>query len=128
MKAAPKADDAPPKAKSKMMLIIIIVVILAAAGGGGAWFMMKGGDEAHETGGAKKTKKASKSAPPEYVVLEQFVVNLQQPQINQPSRDHLNGDFVSLIPVFVWRNFGESGFLRSQHQLEIGRASCRERV
>lgn len=78
MKAAPKADDAPPKAKSKMMLIIIIVVVLAAVGGGGAWFMMKGGDEAHETGGAKKSKKAAKSAPPEYVVLEQFVVNLQR--------------------------------------------------
>ena len=78
MKAAPKADDAPPKAKSKMMLIIIIVVLLAAVGGGGAWFMMKGGDEAHETGGAKKSKKAAKSAPPEYVALEQFVVNLQK--------------------------------------------------
>jgi flagellar FliL protein len=78
MKAAPKAaDDAPPKAKSKMMIIIIAVVLLAAIGGGGAWFMMKGGDEAHETGGAKKTKKAAKSAPPEYVALEQFVVNLQ---------------------------------------------------
>lgn len=77
MKAAPKTDDAPPKAKSKMMIIIIAVVLLAAIGGGGAWFMMKGGDEAHEAGPAKKSKKAAKAAPPEYVALEQFVVNLQ---------------------------------------------------
>jgi flagellar FliL protein len=79
MKAAPKAaDEAPPKAKSKMMIIIIAVVLLAAIGGGGAWFMMKGGNDAHETGGAKKPKKASKSAPPEYVALESFTVNLQR--------------------------------------------------
>lgn len=76
MKAAdPKADAAPPKAKSKMMIIIIAVVLLAAIGGGGAWFMMKGGDD-HAPGAAKKAKPA-KAVPPEYVALESFTVNLQ---------------------------------------------------
>jgi len=60
------------------MIIIIAVVLLVAIGGAAAFFMTRGGDEAHETGGAKKTKKAAKSAPPEYVALESFTVNLQQ--------------------------------------------------
>ena len=81
MKADPKAAaadaGAPPKAKSKKMIIIIAVVLLAAIGGGAAFFMTKGGDEAHESGGAKKVKKAAKAAPPEYVALESFTVNLQ---------------------------------------------------
>ena len=55
------------------MIIIIAVVLLAAIGGGGAWFMMKGGDD-H---GAPKKAKAAKVAPPEYVALESFTVNLQ---------------------------------------------------
>ena len=59
------------------MIIIIAVVLLAAIGGGAAFFMTKGGDEAHESGGAKKVKKAAKTAPPEYVALESFTVNLQ---------------------------------------------------
>jgi flagellar FliL protein len=76
MKAAPKDDAAPPKAKSKMMIIIIAVVLLAAIGGGGAWFMTRGGgDEAHAS--APKKSKAAKAAPPEYVALESFTVNLQ---------------------------------------------------
>jgi flagellar FliL protein len=75
MKAAPKTDAAPPKAKSKMMIIIIAVVVLAAAGGGGAFFMMKGGEEHSEA--APKKAKAAKSAPPEYVPLTSFTVNLQ---------------------------------------------------
>jgi flagellar FliL protein len=75
MKAAPKTDAAPPKAKSKMMIIIIAVVVLAAAGGGGAWFMMKGSDD-HAAASPKKAK-AAKSAPPEYVPLTSFTVNLQ---------------------------------------------------
>jgi len=75
MKAAPKTDAAPPKAKSKMMIIIIAVVVLAAAGGGGAFFMMKGGDD-HAEASPKKAK-AAKSAPPEYVPLTSFTVNLQ---------------------------------------------------
>lgn len=75
MKAAPKTDDAPPKAKSKMMIIIIAVVVLAAGGGGGAWFMLKGSSDDH--GAAPKKAKAVKAAPPEYVPLSSFTVNLQ---------------------------------------------------
>lgn len=78
MKAAPKEDaGAPPKAKSKMMIIIIAVVLLAAIGGGGAWFMTRGGGDEDHGGGAKKAHKAAKAAPPEYVALESFTVNLQ---------------------------------------------------
>jgi len=76
MKAAPNADAAPPKAKSKMMIIIIAVVLLAAIGGGGAWFMMRGSADDHAAGAPKKAK-AAKAAPPEYVALESFTVNLQ---------------------------------------------------
>ena len=79
MKAAPKTDAAaPPKAKSKLMIIIIAVVVLVVAGGGGAWFMLKGSSEDHAAGAPKKAKaKAAKSAPPEYVPLASFTVNLQ---------------------------------------------------
>jgi flagellar FliL protein len=76
-KAAADAGAAPPKAKSKMMIIIIAVVLLAAIGGGAAWFMTRGGGEEDHGGGAKKAHKAAKSAPPEYVALESFTVNLQ---------------------------------------------------
>jgi flagellar FliL protein len=76
MKAAPKDDAAPPKAKSKMMIIIIAVVLLAAIGGGGAWFMTRGGDDEAHASSPKKSK-AAKAAPPEYVALESFTVNLQ---------------------------------------------------
>lgn len=75
MKAAPKTDEAAPKAKSKMMIIIIAVVVLAVAGGGGAWFMLKGSGEEHAA--APKKAKAAKAAPPEYVPLTSFTVNLQ---------------------------------------------------
>jgi flagellar FliL protein len=80
MKADPKAaaaTDAAPKGKSKMMIIIIAVVLLAAIGGGAAFFMTRGGGEEHAEAGAKKGKKAAKAAPPEYVALESFTVNLQ---------------------------------------------------
>jgi flagellar FliL protein len=77
MKAAPKTDEAPPKAKSKMMIIIIIAVVVLAAAGGGAWFMMKGKGDDHAPASAPKKAKAAKSAPPEYVPLASFTVNLQ---------------------------------------------------
>lgn len=82
MKADPKAaaaaaGDAPPKGKSKMMIIIIAVVLLAGAGGGAAWFMTRSSGADHAEAGAKKPKKAAKAAPPEYVALESFTVNLQ---------------------------------------------------
>lgn len=75
MKAAPKTDEAAPKAKSKMMIIIIAVVVLVVAGGGGAWFMLKGSGEEHAA--TPKKAKAAKAAPPEYVPLTSFTVNLQ---------------------------------------------------
>ncbi len=72
MKADPKADAAAPKSGKKMLIMIIAVVVLAL-GGGGAWFMLKGGDDAGKP--AKKTAKVG--APPVFVVLDAFTVNLQ---------------------------------------------------
>jgi flagellar FliL protein len=86
-KAEAKADDAAeaPRKKSKLLPIIVGVVLLLAAGGGAAaWFFLKKGDdeaaakadaEAHGEH-AKANKKADKHAPPVYVPLDPFVVNL----------------------------------------------------
>ncbi len=98
--AAPAAEDAAAGGGKKKKLIIIgaIVAVLLAGGGGGAFFMMKkkaaeeaaaaeaegeeGGDEA-ETKAAKTHKSEAKShskddhgAPPTFVPLDPFVVNL----------------------------------------------------
>ena len=50
--------------------MVLAGVLLAGVGGGAAWFFTKG-----EADPAKEVKKAEK---PEFVVLEKFVVNLQQ--------------------------------------------------
>ena len=74
MKADPKADAAAPPKSSKKMLIIIIAVVVLALGGAGAFFMLKGGGDAEH----KTEKKASKPhAPPVFVALDAFTVNLQ---------------------------------------------------
>lgn len=88
--AAPAADAAAPKKGGKKMLVIILAVVgvLVLAGGGAAFFLMKKAAaekaaaeaEAAEDGGpvAKKApaKKADPGAPPTFVPLDPFVVNL----------------------------------------------------
>jgi flagellar FliL protein len=71
MKADPKAEAAAPKSsKKKMVVIALISVVVLALAGGGAWYFTQGkSDPAH----AEK-KKAEK---PEFVVLDNFTVNLQ---------------------------------------------------
>jgi flagellar FliL protein len=92
--AAPAEGEAPKGGKKKMIIIIAAVAVLLA-GGGGAFFMMKkkaadaeaaaaaeedgGGDEhAKPAKTAKKPehKKDEHAAPPAFVPLDPFVVNL----------------------------------------------------
>jgi len=87
MKADPKAEAAAaPASGGKKKLFIIIgaaVLVLGLGGGGAAWFLMHGGahasegaaDSKHEKETPKKKKKAE--APPEYLAIEPFTVNLQ---------------------------------------------------
>jgi len=73
-----------PAAK-KTLILILASVLLLGGGGGGAWFMLKG---KHSTGGeaqakpVKDAKHAKQDAPPVFLALEPFVVNLraQAPQ------------------------------------------------
>lgn len=70
MKADPKAAEAAaPKSSKKMMVIAIAGVLVAALGGGAGWYFMQGSSD-----GGAQVKKAEK---PEFVVLDQFTVNLQ---------------------------------------------------
>lgn len=84
--AAPEGGDQPAPKKSKKLLIIIVAVVLLLAIGGGAaaFFLMKGGDEhaddeevAEEQAPKKKEKKKKgEAAPPVFVNLDAFTVNL----------------------------------------------------
>ena len=73
MKAEAKADAAPTNSKKKLLVMIIMGLVVAGLGGGAAWFFTKssGGD------GAKPHKVEHKAEKPEFVPIEQFVVNLQ---------------------------------------------------
>jgi flagellar FliL protein len=84
MKADPKADAAPAAGgKSKLMMMVGAAVVVLGLGGGAGWYFMHGSDDAgaepakksHESGSKKKKK--DKEAPPEYLALEPFTVNLQ---------------------------------------------------
>lgn len=71
MKADPKAEAAAPKSSSKKMIVIALIsVVVLGLAGGGAWYFTQGKSDPS----AKEAKKAEK---PEFVVLENFTVNLQ---------------------------------------------------
>lgn len=87
--AAPGAEvaAAPAKGKKKLIIIIAAVLLLAGVGGGAAVFMMKkkaaeaaAAAEAEGEDGAsaghKKEAKKDHGAPPAFLPLEPFVVNL----------------------------------------------------
>ncbi|MBI5924064.1 MAG: flagellar basal body-associated FliL family protein [Aquabacterium sp.] len=90
--AAPAEGDAPKKGPKKLIIIIAAVVLLLVLGGGGALFMMKkkaaeaeaaAAAEEEDGGHAKPAKEAKKpehkgdkAAPPAFVPLDPFVVNL----------------------------------------------------
>lgn len=81
--AAAASDAAPPKGKKKLILIVAIVLVVVLVGGVGAalLLMKKGAAEGEEEEGSSKAKptaaaKRDPKAPPAYVPLENFVVNL----------------------------------------------------
>ncbi|PKO89302.1 MAG: flagellar basal body protein FliL [Betaproteobacteria bacterium HGW-Betaproteobacteria-12] len=78
------AAEAPKKSKKLLIIILSAVLVLALAGGGAAFMLLSGSnaededDEyAEETAKPKKAKKKeAPSAPPIFVNLEPFTVNL----------------------------------------------------
>ena len=86
MKADPKADAAAAPAsggKNKLFILIGAAVLVLGLGGGAGWYFMHGSDDAgassakKEHGASKEKKKKDKEAPPEYLAIEPFTVNLQ---------------------------------------------------
>lgn len=88
--AAPPAQGNAPKKGKKLIIIVVALVLLLVAGGAAALFIMKKnmsaaeGDQTEEDGGhaaapAKEVEKKAKAhdgAPPTFVPLEPFIVNL----------------------------------------------------
>ncbi len=74
MKADPKADAAAPPKSKKMLIIGLAAVLLLGGGGGAAYFLMQGKSD---------TKEVKKAEKPEFVVLDQFTVNLQPEEGDQ---------------------------------------------
>lgn len=75
--------EAPKKSKKLLIIILAVVLVLVLAGGGAAFMLLSGGnanDEdaefAEETVKPKKAKKKEASAPPVFVNLDPFTVNL----------------------------------------------------
>ncbi|MCE1239352.1 MAG: flagellar basal body-associated FliL family protein [Azonexaceae bacterium] len=87
-KPAENGDEAAPKKSKKLLIIILAVVLLLVVGGGAAAFLlMKGShDEEHADDdevaeepakpAKKKDKKKEHGAPPVFVNLDPFTVNL----------------------------------------------------
>lgn len=66
---AAAASAAKPNSKKKLLLIIIGVLVLGVAGGAG-WYFTQGSHHTEEA-------KAPPPAPPKFIALEPFTVNLQ---------------------------------------------------
>jgi flagellar FliL protein len=88
MKADPKADaaaSAPAGGKKKLFIMIgAAVLVLVLGGGGAAWFFLHGSggaeaanEPAKKDHGSDSKKKKKAEAPPEYLAIEPFTVNLQ---------------------------------------------------
>jgi flagellar FliL protein len=85
MKADPKAEAAvvaAPGGKNKLFMMIGAAVLVLGVGGGAGWYFMHGSSaeggaapDRKEHGSSKKKK--DKEAPPEYLAIEPFTVNLQ---------------------------------------------------
>ncbi|QKS28385.1 MAG: hypothetical protein FAZ92_02079 [Accumulibacter sp.] len=84
-KPATEIGDAAPAKSSKKLLIIILLVVLVVGLGGLSAFLLLRGSAAHEDDGEEavvekakpaKKKKVDLNAPPVYVALDAFTVNL----------------------------------------------------
>lgn len=81
-KPVEEGAEAPKKSK-KLLIIIVVAVLVLVLAGGGAFMLLKktdhaedGEDVAEETAKPKKKDKKSEAAPPVFVNLETFTVNL----------------------------------------------------
>ncbi|MFJ1469536.1 flagellar basal body-associated protein FliL [Massilia orientalis] len=84
IKADPKADAAPATSggKGKLFIMIGAAVVVLGLGGGAGWYFMHGSSAEAAAGPARKEHSSSKKskreeAPPEYVNIDSFTVNLQ---------------------------------------------------
>ena len=69
-----------PAGKKKLIIVLAGVLLLSGGGGGGAWYVLKGKHSAQGEAQAKPVKEAKhakKDAPPVFLPLEPFVVNLR---------------------------------------------------
>ena len=69
-----------PAGKKKLIIILASALLLCGGGGGGAWYLIKGKHSAEGEAQAKPVKEvkhAKKDAPPVFLPLEPFVVNLR---------------------------------------------------
>lgn len=87
-----EAAAAPPKGKKKLIVILAAVLLLAGLGGGAAVVVMKkkaaeaaAAAEEGEDGESTKHKAAKKdaSAPPAFLPLEPFIVNLADKEVDR---------------------------------------------
>jgi flagellar protein FliL len=81
-RVAPAPAVAPPEAaapekgsKKQLILILAIVATLLSAGGAGAFFLLGN----HGEGEVAEEKSKESLGPPTFVVMDQFVVNLAEP-------------------------------------------------
>jgi flagellar protein FliL len=73
--AALSAEASPPKRSKKIIFILITVLVLIAAGGAAAYSILS---RSADAGTAEETVKESVD-PPVFVIMDQFVVNLTEP-------------------------------------------------
>lgn len=78
------AAEAPKKSKKLLIIILAVVLVVVLGGGAAAFMLLKKGDHADDEEAAeetvkpkeKKKKKGDKEAPPVFVNLDPFTVNL----------------------------------------------------
>lgn len=82
-KAAEGSAPAPKKSKKLLIIIVAAVLFIVLVGGGATVFLLKKGDDhadddevAVEKDKSSKKKKGEKEAPPVYIPMEPFTVNL----------------------------------------------------
>lgn len=76
-KPIPAVAAAAAKPKSKKMLLIGIAVLVLVLGAGAGWYFTKGSKHGAEE------KKAHPPAPPKFIALEPFTLNLQREESDQ---------------------------------------------
>lgn len=79
---AAEGAEAPPKKSKKLLIIIVAAVLVLVLGGGAAFYLLKKGDHADdeevatEKEAKPKKKKGEHEAPPVFIAMEPFTVNL----------------------------------------------------